>query len=90
MTKQDNKVSLDEIKKERPALFKVLEEMSTKSRTKRDVPHEIARDVALMVSARDANSPLKKALDEYEASLHVQVAENDTLSVLCKESPEGE
>ena len=58
---------LDEVRKTRPPLARVIEAM-TQSNTTRDNPEQIAYDIAMMMTARDERSPLKKALDYYEST----------------------
>ena len=58
---------LDDLRKTRPPLARVLEAMAA-SNTTRDNPEQIAHDVAMMLAARDKRSPIKEALDYYETT----------------------
>lgn len=55
------------LKKDRPALASVVEAMAM-SNTARDQPESIAKEVAVLLAAREHNSDLKKALDYYEST----------------------
>lgn len=58
---------LEDVKQQRPPLARVLEALGM-SNTWRDNPKEIARDIALMLAARNPDSPIKTALDYYEST----------------------
>ncbi len=58
---------LEEIRVTRPPLARVIEALGM-SNTWRDNPTEIARDIALMMAARNPDSPIKAALDYYEST----------------------
>lgn len=68
MSESEKKIDLNELKRKNPPLGKVMEALSEGSTT-RDSPKRIIEDVSLVLTARDNNSKLAKALDELNESL---------------------
>jgi hypothetical protein len=76
---------IEDVKKRRPPLAAVIEAMGF-SNTWRDNPREIARDIALMLAARNPNSPIKAALDYYESTEIVNQQKDRIMKDLTGES----
>jgi hypothetical protein len=82
------RVDRDKLAKRQPPLAKVMEALALpSSRTWRDVDQEVARDIALLMEARDPESPLAQALSDLEADRGGK-ASQDELHRDLKSDPE--
>ncbi|HEX8053447.1 MAG TPA: hypothetical protein VF517_10680 [Thermoleophilaceae bacterium] len=72
------RVNPEDVAKRQPPLAKVMEALAEpEGKTRRDSPTATARDIALLMEARDASSPLASALDELERAHGGKASEDD-------------